>query len=421
MPRHRLWTLFSLLVLLVVSACASSPDLKSTPDPNLPPSPTPFQPGADSSSPAPTFDSQNIATFTPYPLTVPRNGTYPTPQVSSSGDTPSVTIDPLTGLPPADPSLLQRRPLAIKIALYPRVVPIFGLSLVDVAFEYYIEWGDSRFIGVFYGQNAKQVGPVRSGRFFDEHVLRMYHAYYVFNNADPREQDYFYGSDFQKFLVPPGADGAACPPFFTFRYSKDVADVGHFEQYFDTTKFSACLANKKGADNSYPSLRSSFFSGQAPIGGIPVNRIYTRYSPNDYNYWEYDPASGRYLRYQQPNDLGDPVETYVPLMDNLTNQQVAADNVITLFVPYTFANANEQQDEIYHVNLIDSGNAFVFRNGVAIPARWFRTDINQPLLITNLDGSPIYLKPGQTFFQVIGITSTVLKNGADWRFEFHTP
>ncbi len=84
-------------------------------------------------------------------------------------------------------------------------------------------------------------------------------------------------------------------------------------------------------------------------------------------------TSGRYLRYQQPADLGDPVETYVPLMDNLTKQQVAADNVITLFVPYTFANLNEQEDEVYHVNLIDSGNAFVFRNGMAIPACWFRT------------------------------------------------
>jgi hypothetical protein len=58
---------------------------------------------------------------------------------------------------------------------------------------------------------------------------------------------------------------------------------------------------------------------------------------------------------------------------------------------------------------------------MAIPARWFRTDINQPLLITNPDGSPIYLKPGQTFFQVIGESSTVSQNGADWHFEFHSP
>ena len=421
MRRSPFWMILFLPVLLVTSSCVSSRDSKVTRDPSTYPSPTPFQPNVhDLSSPVPTFDSQGSATFTPYPTVPSRNGIYPTPKVSSGNDSPSIVIDPLTGLPPDNPSLLQRRPLAIKIALYPRVVPIFGLSRVDVAFEYYIEWGDSRFIGVFYGQDASQVGPVRSGRYFDEHVLRMYHAYYVFNNADPREQDYFLGSDFQKFLVVPGGSSAACPPFFTYRWSKDVSDVNHFEQYFDTTKFSKCLA-KKGADNLSQPLRSGFMSEQAPLGGMPVKRIFTRYSENDYDYWDYDSTSGRYLRYQQPNDVGDPQETYVPLMDNLTNQQVAADNVVTLFVPYTFANDNEQQDEVYHVNLIDSGNAYVFRNGLALPARWLRTDINQPLLVTSLDGSPIYLKPGQTFFQVIGETSTLLQKDTDWHFEFHAP
>ena len=146
MQRHRFWIIFCLLLLLVGSSCVSSPDLKAAPNPDALPSPTPFQPDVHGyASLVPTFDSQSIATFTPYPTAVPRIGIYPTPPVSSSSDAPSVTIDPLTGLPPADPSLLQRRPLAIKIALYPRVVPVFGLSLVDVAFEYYIEWGDFAF------------------------------------------------------------------------------------------------------------------------------------------------------------------------------------------------------------------------------------------------------------------------------------
>ncbi len=143
MQRHRFWIIFCLLLVLVVSSCVSSPDSKAASDPYALPSPTPFQPDVHGyASLVPTFDSQSIATFTPYPTVVPKNGTSPTLQVSSVGAVPSITSDPLTGLPPADPSLLQRRPLAIKIALYPRVVPIFGLSLVDVAFEYYIEWGD---------------------------------------------------------------------------------------------------------------------------------------------------------------------------------------------------------------------------------------------------------------------------------------
>jgi hypothetical protein len=108
-------------------------------------------------------------------------------------------------------------------------------------------------------------------------------------------------------------------------------------------------------------------------------------------------------------------------MDELTLKQVATDNVVELFVSHTFMNLNEQQDEIYHINLVDSGNAFVFRDGLGYPARWMRTDIDQPLLITTLSGNPIYFKPGTTFYQVVGETTTDWSDGPNWHFDFHTP
>ncbi len=382
---------------------------------------TPFQPGADTSvllTPAEPGGSAS--------LNLQTGGT---PEALEAGATPSSSdYDPLTGLVPADPSLLDRRPLVIKISQYPRAIrPQFGLNEADIVFEYYIEWLNTRFIAIFYGNNAKQIGPVRSGRYFDEHITRMYHAYYAFNYADPREFTYFLGGDLQKFVVVPG--GSDCPPFFQFRFSTLVKDINHYETYFDSTRFSDCLA-RKGADNQRQSLRGSFFSNEAPAGGYAVGRIFTHYSRCDYNYWEYDPNSGRYLRYQEASKIQTPAhledcvdnpENYAPLTDALTEQQVATDNVVELFVSHTFANENEQQDEVYHINLIDSGNAFVFRDGLAYPARWMRTDVDQPLLLTTLSGTPMYLKPGTTFYQVIGETSTDWSDGTDWHFEFSTP
>ena len=104
------------------------------------------------------------------------------------------------------------------------------LTFADTVFEYYIEWLNTRFIGVFYGNNAKQIGPVRSGRYFDEHITRMYHAYYVFNFADPREYTYFLGGDLEKFVVVPGY--GECPPFFQFKVSDLIRDIRHYETYF---------------------------------------------------------------------------------------------------------------------------------------------------------------------------------------------
>ena len=431
-PRHRPLVLCTLAFLLLTScAPAGSVPLAAAARNDPAASPTPFQPGsADPSLDAPAALA-GLATFTPYPWAAARGQSFQAPEVV----TPSVqaaivasNANPLTGLVPSDPSILDRRPLAIKISNYPRAIrPQYGLNEADIVFEYYIEWLNTRFIGIYYGSDAKQVGPVRSGRYFDEHITRMYHSYYVFNYADPREFNYFLGGDLQKFVVVPGF--GECPPFFQYRVAQQIKDVAHYETYFDSTRFGGCLA-RKDADNQRQELHGSFFSADPPVGGVLVDRIFTHYSKCDYNYWEYVPQTGRYVRYQEVSKIQTPVhledcsdtpETYAPLTDALTQEQVAADNVIELFVSHTFANQNEQEDEIYHINLIDSGSAFVFRDGQAYPARWMRTEIGQPLLLTTPAGQPIYLRPGTSFYEVIGETSTDWSDGGDWHFEFHTP
>jgi len=338
------------------------------------------------------------------------------PAIGGGGFIPANLTNPLTGLAFAEPSLAERRPMAIKITNSPDYVrPQSGLSLADVVYEYYIEWGDTRFIAVFYGNDAEMVGPVRSGRFFDEHILRMYHAYLVYKFSDPREKEYFYSSDFAGFLVVPGF--TSCPPFQVGKYARD----SYNNIFFNTTKFADCLA-RDGQDNSRQALRSGFFSQLAPMGALVVNRVYTRYSAYSYNYWEYDPATHKYFRFQESQDnIKQQLPAYTPLTDALTGLPVTADNVIVVFVPHIFANENQADDEVYHIDPIDSGQAFVFRDGSAYPARWYRIDIDQPLLVTSLTGSPIYLKPGRTFFQVIGETSTYSQNGTDWSFNFLTP
>jgi hypothetical protein len=340
----------------------------------------------------------------------------------------AAVINPLTGLPARDTDLMERRPLAIKISNYPRDIrPQYGLNEADVVFEYYIEWGYTRFIGIFYGNNASQIGPVRSGRYFDEHITRMFHAYYVFNYADPREYTYFLGGDLQRFMVVPGY--GTCPPFFQHRVSTLITDARHYETYFDSTRFDDCLVRKNG-DNTKPELRSTHFTTDPPEGGVAVDRVFTYYSRCDYNYWEYDPESSVYLRYQEAspstdwrriNDCQDNPRTYVALTDSVTGDRVAADNIVVIYVSHTFANANEQDDEIYHIDLIDSGRAYVFRDGLAFPARWTRTDLDQPLVVTTIAGDAFGLRLGRTFFQVLGETSKAWSDGPDWHFEFQTP
>ncbi len=361
-----------------------------------------------------------MATNTPLPpMIVHQNGLIPADVIPLVAGAPQEIIDPLTGLPFADPALAERRPIAIKVSNSPDYVrPQSGLSLADVVFEYYIEWGDTRFIAVFYGDEAPKVGPVRSGRFFDEHVLRMYHAFLVYKYSDPREKAYFYSSDFEKFLTVPGYVGLnSCPPFFYAPAHDSYNNI-----FFDTSKFAACVAKRTNVDNLRQDIHSSFFSVDPQPSDQTGLHIYTDYSVYNYHYWEYDAATHKYFRYQEATDMvKQQPRSYTALTDAATGLPVTADNVVMIFAPYSFANQYDQADQVYHIDPVGTGQAFVYRDGLAYPARWVRTDMDQPMLLVNEQGTPIYMRPGRTFFEMIGESSTFTHDGDTWFFNFQMP
>jgi len=420
-----LWLLtFFLAVSCAAPAPASNPNPTSVPlQVNYLPTPTPFQP-QPGTSPDPyllqSTPQEIVPTFTPYPTKYVAPQDVSVPVDSAPAIQNGVALyNPLTGLPIEDPTFLQYRPLAIKVGNSPDYVrPQSGLTLADVVYEYYIEWGDTRFIAVFYSNlyDIERVGPVRSGRYFDEHIARMYHSFLMFKGADPREYDYFMGLDISQRFISVGI--GKCPPYFYGPYKRD----SYNNVFFNVTLWEACMA-KKGLDNSPQTISGGFFSEDVPQSPLTVNKIYNYYSEYNYSYWQYDSETRSYFRYQESKDLVGyrKVEVYEQLFDDYTKQPVTADNVVTLLVPYIFTNKNQAEDEVYNPSLIDYGNAYVFRDGIAIPARWSRTSIDQPILLTNLDGTPIYLRPGQTFYQVMGVTSNQIQNGDEWRFEFATP
>jgi hypothetical protein len=419
-----MWLMGVGLIILGISAsCASPADNPPVAVALALPSPTPFQPqpGIVDAPYLSPLAVQPEPTYTPYPTPYLPAVTLATPfenvpAPSASTDELAAVNNPLTGLPAADPSLLNRRPMAVKIANAPDYIrPQSGLSLADVVFEYYIEWGETRFIAVFYSNDTGMAGPVRSGRFFDEDVARMYHGYLVFKYADPRVFDHLKQSDLKDFLVVPGI--GSCPPFVIGKSTRDTYN----NLFFNTLKFAACL-EKEGLDNSRQPLRSGFFSDEPVTGALTVNRIYSIFSPESYNYWEYDQVTHKYFRYQESQNVSPgKQEAYAPLTDAVTGLPVTAENVVVIFAPYIFANSFDLEDEVYHIEIIDSGDAFVFRDGTAIPARWYRTDSDQPILLTALDGSPIFLRPGRTFYEMLGESSTYEQSGTDWRFTFSTP
>lgn len=323
--------------------------------------------------------------------------------------------NPLTGLIPANPEILNRRPISVKVSSFPRgmVRPVqSGLMQADLVYEYYIEDGLTRFIAIFYSQDSARAGPVRSGRYFDEYIMRMYHASLVYASADDRVEKHWLESDLKPLLFLPRNDNF--PPIWDSgsgdaetRLFVDTAGVG-----------------PKLSDNSRQNLRAALF---APLLYPPtftaVNRIYTHYSVYSYNYWVYDPALQIYKRFSDAENATSFTqnEVYAPHIDNLTGEQLSADNVIVLIVPHIFHNEFDREDQVFDIAINGSGDAYLFRDGRMIKARWSRDQVDQPIQLIDDHGNLVPMKAGTTFYQVINPESSIKQYETSMEFFFFIP
>lgn len=336
----------------------------------------------------------------------------PTPGYPEAGFGPDdfpVDINPLTGLS-TDPRLLDRRPMIVKVSNLPRNVrPQFGLSKADIVYEYYIEEGTTRFAALYYSQDAEVVGSIRSARFFDEHLVRMYSALFVFGSADERTLERLYDAGFSKRLIVEWEAGcpAMCRPDPVTNYL--VADTAAVREYARSQRIG-----DRGQD-----LEGMRFQAQVPEGGQRGERAVTWYSAVIYNRWVYDQANGRYARYVDTvNALDGQVEEYELLTDALTGAAIGAENVVVLLMQHDFFSISP---EVLEIDFRGNGPAYAFRDGQAYALEWVRPGRGKVVQLMTGDGAPFPLKPGVTWFEVMGVSSQVGREGANWRFEMRFP
>ncbi len=391
-----------LILLLLLAACTATPS-EPTAAPTLEVPIVPTEAPAD--TPAPTD--------IPAPTEIPATAEPPAP-IAYGPDNFPANVNPLTGLTVADPTILERRPVSVKVQIFPRGQrPPWGISLADVVYDYYQNNGMTRFHAIFYSNDAEQVGPIRSGRLFDGNVVSMYKSILAFGGADSRILNRFLNSDYANRLVFEGSGN--CPPMCRI-------DPNGLNVLVANTQELTSFMTNKGLENSRQNLNGMSFHSEVPAGGQSVEQILVRFSISAYNRWDYDAASGRFLRFQDAQEASDfASEVYTPLTDQLTGQQVAADNIVILALPhrYSFKSGNS---EIVEIELGTDGLGYAIRDGQIYQVNWSHPTKDSLLTLTLLDGTPYPLKPGNTWYQIIGESSVAeaVENNT-WRFTFSIP
>lgn len=385
------------LLLFVLSACNSNPtdqvlEAPTTAINEVPPSPTP----SPTSTPEPT-DTPEVVVDTPQPTS--------TPPPYGPDEFP-VDINPLTGLKVDDPDILNRRPIGIKVNIFPREQyrPTWGLSLADIVYDYYHNNGYSRFHAIMYGTDADLTGAIRSGRFLDKDLVQMYKSIFVYGGATPEIDTVFWNSDIANRLIREGVE-SLCPPTAEnplCRYepsgiSNLLAGTLEVHEYF----------KNKGNEDTRQVLNGMLFDLNIPSGGKPSPMVTTRYSSDDYNRWEFDNDTGQYLRYQDNAQDPGEAEVYVPLTDQVTEQQITASNVVILFASHE--NISKNKTDNFDITLTGTGKALAFRDGQVYEVQWNRPEFDSVLYLTFPDGSRYPYKPGTTWYQVVGLFSKIIE------------
>jgi len=354
------------------------------------------------SAPAETATDQALATAAFTPTGAPTIIATPTPTQTS---TPAI-INPLTGLPVADASMIERRPLAIKVSNYPRTArPQAGLSYADLLFEFYQEYGLTRWQAIYLSRDVDKVGPIRSGRRIDVPLMRAYQSMLTFCAEFDTTWDYMDEEGVRNLLLYFGPVG---PPAMW----RDNSQIPINGIYGNTAELRKAAQYLKIPD-IVPNLEGMVFSDTPPAMSGKGASIQVRFlADTAIAEWRYNSADGKYYRWSETDDKG----TMGPLLDRDTGQQLSVSNLIVVYVNYIQRNG----DQIYELELFGEGKALFFRDGMEENGGWRLPKIDRPLQFFGPDG-PFDLKPGVSWIVLVEDSSTESQTDGHWTVKFGQP
>jgi len=336
--------------------------------------------------PVPTTQSTAIENRS----TLPTTSQTPTVPVNSDQD----KLNPLTGLEVVSSEILNRRPVMIKVSNYPALGrPHAGLAFADLVFDYYIGTGQNRFLAVFFGQDAKSIGPVRSGRLVDIQLANLYQGILGFGSADGDTRAAIFGNLGRRAIA---NLEAPCPAFC----GNDTHSViGVFADSAEISKWYG----QQASDNHRYDLSGMRFSDQVGSSNNPASQVSVNFNFYNRTDWRYDPASGKYLRWMN-NELLTDTFVIVPSTERTTGQQLAFSNIVILFAKYDEIAPSKHDVELWG-NTGDERAVF-FRNGQMVEGKWKVINHSKPIQFFDAKGNPMSLAPGNSWIVLTGLNSS---------------
>ena len=322
----------------------------------------------------PTPTNSPVPTPTPLPTPVPT----PTPVPA-----PTPVPDPLTGRPVA-PDVAERHPIAVMIDDLRAARPQSGLGSASIVWQAPAEGGIPRYMAIFQENLPKEIGPVRSARYYYIAWAAEWRAIYAHSGGSPQALATLRSKGSGQLVY--NAD--------EFRYSGSffrlkTRDSPH-NLYTTGAKLRA-LGTRVGAkDQAYTAAWK--FAPDAPLDARPYGgTIKVTYPSNTIGY-TYDRATNKYLR----SVTGEKAAT-----DASGGARIAPQNVVVMRMAFGPLNDGHPGAPRLEADVIGSGTAWISTNGRTIKGIWKKTSLTKLTRFYDAAGKEVTLTIGQTFIQVV--------------------
>ncbi len=283
--------------------------------------------------------------------------------------------------------LKTRRPVAVMINNHADARPQSGLNSADVVFEALAEGGITRFLAIFWSDAPKKVGPIRSARQYYLEWLSPYDPLYIYDGCAKTDN--------------PKTN--ACGNIYTYKI-KNIATRGAWRwddgvRYAPHNEYSSLFTAWEYAQDrnwdSMPDVEAWKFKKDATVANrglktkVKVSFHIRLNNSGLYNtVWTYDPKSNTYL-----------LETGgKPLIDQETNTQVYAKNLILQEV--TYASANDNKGRII-LTTIGEGKATYLMDGKITSGTWKKTARTDRTTYYDSSNNEVLFNRGRTWISVI--------------------
>lgn len=293
-----------------------------------------------------------------------------------------------------------RRPLAIMVENSIAARPQSGLYLADIVFEAVDEYGITRFVAIYYNNDAPQVGPVRSSRPYYAEIARGFDPYYAFFGTYP--ENYKYIQDMNMLTLSAMSDRSGQSSIIGLApYWRDW----NRSKVQEHTAFMSTYALREAAAKvGYPQDGGVIpldFKGDAgegergQVSRVNIDFGTAAYSPRGFNVnYIYNREGNSYARY-----MGGKAHC-----DYGTGNQITAKNVIVMITD--IAGPIDQWKHM-SVRTVGSGTALFFIDGNAIQGTWERGSIYDPFVYRDGSGNIINFNFGATWIHLVQDSSKV--------------